>query len=172
MCVGLRLNGMAVSAAHVVSLLLCLLAVACAAPDAAGPPPQPAPAATASGPGNAPLTVAVTVSPERPVAGEPVTFDVVAEDPDAEVGAVGCLSYHWFGDEQARPGRCVAGCVSPRGDEAAARPAPGHLEEQLTHTYDEPGRYTAVFHYSSNVLCVHNPYGSEGEAEVVVHVRP
>ena len=144
---------MAVSAAHVVFLLLCLLAVACAAPDAAGPP-QPAPAATASGPGNAPLTVAVTVSPDSPVAGEPVTFDVVAEDPDAEVGAVGCLSYHWFGDEPA------------------ARPTPGHLEEQLTHTYDKPGRYTAVFHYSSNVLCAHNPYGSEGEAEVVVHVRP
>ena len=122
---------------------------------------------------NQPLAVVVEASATEVRVGERITFSVTATDPDAVVKPPGtCRTFHWFGDEEARPAGCNVSCAhQDQYDEIP--PTPGELTETFTHVYGRPGTFDATFHYGSDRPCHEGfRYGSEGEATVTVTVLP
>jgi hypothetical protein len=126
--------------------------------------------AAAPGQDNAPLTMDVCVDPLPAAAGQPVTFTVTASDPDAPVVEGQCEAgiKAVFGDEDATSS-CTTSCAAPAATEH--RKEPGKLATRYTHTYAEPGTYTAVFTARSGRDCDDNPYASPGKVVVEVAVE-
>jgi len=124
---------------------------------------------------NQPLTVQVTYTPERPVAGQAVTFHVVASDPDARV-----ISHCAFFSDVKNP--CLAPAAMFTNDLFGAwsppPKKPDRREFDDAHTFESPGTYKVdVGAWSVNGLdgdgdTAHDPYGSAGNGSVVVTVAP
>jgi len=124
---------------------------------------------------NQPLTVQVTYTPERPVAGQAVTFHVVASDPDARV-----ISHCAFFSDVKNP--CLAPAAMFTNDLFGAwsppPKKPDRREFDDAHTFAGPGTYKVdVGAWSVNGLdgdgdTAHDPYGSAGNGSVVVTVAP
>jgi hypothetical protein len=123
--------------------------------------PAPAP--------NDPLTVTVTFTPEAPVAGDTVTFNVVAEDPDAAVHRE-CDVGVAFGDGQS-PRQCISdyACEDRHGPWSPPAEQPDRFETTFTHVYEQPGEYVANFEFTSEGGCF-APYESQGSQQVTVIV--
>jgi hypothetical protein len=98
------------------------------------------------------MTIQATWTPQTPRAGQPVTFNVTASDPDASPvreGACGTGSGVTFGDGGARqPTSCNAPCPGQSGSSSA-----GSANFTYTHTYAAPGFYTVSMTYSSGNRC-------------------
>ncbi|HEX9683995.1 MAG TPA: hypothetical protein VGA13_13005 [Acidimicrobiales bacterium] len=124
-------------------------------------------------PADQPLTVAVD-APGSVIAGSEVTFDVVADDPDAPISD--CRSWD-FGDGTTNtndtvndPPTCGDESEPPQparyGQWDPPEPGPaGRRTDTYTHTFDEPGTYTVMFRYRSDGF-----YGSEGAGEIQITV--
>jgi hypothetical protein len=113
---------------------------------------------------NQPLTVQVTFSPEHPHAGEPVTFHVIASDPDAKIIGHGLE----FSDAPRPMLAPAATCEFNRfGPWTPPPAAPDRETFEETHTYASPGTYSVTaYAWSANPLpgdTCHDPYGSGGE---------
>ncbi|MDQ1364390.1 MAG: eukaryotic-like serine/threonine-protein kinase [Acidimicrobiaceae bacterium] len=130
---------------------------------------------------NRTLTVHVSYSPQHPIAGQPVTFTVVLDDPDdahnlqidgAYFGGAGGTA-----GAAARPSAISSspGCQTPHGTWPPPKPGgAGHLERQLTNTYANPGTYQVHFTASSgqdvSPCFPPDPYASMGSATQTVTV--
>lgn len=172
------------------------VAAASTAPaDAALPPAQAAaavacrnssdpscgPLAWSPAPGaNQPLSIAVSVSPALPKAGELVTVTVVAADPDAVVTTNG--GSYFFADPHSQeaqigfPAMVDAG-VARYGQWTPPSPQPGGIELSFAHTFSQAGTFDFTFAALSgdegdpgNVE--RNPYASRGSTKVPITVLP
>ena len=126
------------------------------------PPPGP----------NEPLTVEVVFTPSQPQPGDEVVFRVTATDPDARIDRE-CNSSVSYGDGRD-PSQCVtsASCVARYGPWTPPDRVPDRYETTYTHRYEAVGDFTARFSFQSKSACYDDPYGSRGEAQVIVRVGP
>jgi hypothetical protein len=127
---------------------------------------------------NKALTVSFTWSPQHPLPGQQVTFNVILNDPDANNLQIDGA---YYGDSSglgagasAAPGNATGpNCQNPHGTWPAPKATPGHLELQMIHTYTGPGSYPVHFTASSgqnNGPCgLPDPYASTatGSAQTV-----
>jgi hypothetical protein len=114
------------------------------------------------------MTVAVTVSPAAPKAGETVTFRVTVDDPDgaALVGDQGIVDY---GDGTPVPGMSGhVDCGWSYGPWTPPDPVPLHKELTYQHAYAGAGTYTVTFTFNSYGNCAYGP--SEAIKTVTVGV--
>ena len=122
------------------------------------PPPGP----------NQPMTVAVSVSPAAPRAGETVSFRVTVDDPDGAdlVGGGGSVDY---GDGTPVPGFSGhVDCVGSYGPWTPPGPVPLHKEFTYQHAYAAPGTYTVTFTFGSFGNCAYGPSEAVQTATVSV----
>lgn len=136
-------------------------------------------------PANEPIAFVVTVSPERPVAGQPVTVSVHARDPEAGLLYVGPNPHGFctpqWGDSDS-PGGCSR--TADRRIEDPPRtgpwdpPAPVGASASGTfeHTYTAPGTYTVtVYALAVTSEDVRNSdydvYGEDASDTVTITVR-
>ena len=120
---------------------------------------------------NKPLTVAVTVSPPSPKAGDTVTFRVTVDDPDGDQLLSRDLGTVDYGD--GTPVTGVSGhrdCLQLYGPHTPPDPVLVHEEITFQHVYATPGTYTATFTYRSLGDCARGP--SEGIGSATVTVTP
>jgi hypothetical protein len=119
--------------------------------------PQPPP--------NQPLTVSVTVSPVPAVAGEVVSFHVVAEDPDGQITGQTVE----YGDGSGEGADSQPQCAAAHGPWSPPAGTPDRVERTYQHTYARPGSYTVVFRYRSFGPCPDPAiYGNAGHVTVPV----
>lgn len=120
---------------------------------------------------NQPMTVAVSVSPAAPKAGDTVTFRVTVDDPDGShllSRTDGTVDY---GDGTPTTG--VGGhvdCAGGSGPWTPPSPVPVHEELTYQHVYAAAGTYTVTFTYHSMGNCAYGP--SDGIRTTTVTVTP
>ncbi len=137
---------------------------------------------------NKALTIRVSYSPQHPLPGQTVTFNVVLDDPDDANHLQ--LDSAYYGDAASTAGAGASvgavtagplppGCQTPRGTWPPPPPGPaGHVELQRTYTYTSPGTYQVRFTASSglnvNPCALPDPYASfaQSTADVVVDAPP
>lgn len=122
-------------------------------------------------PVNHPMVVDVTFAPQRPRAGEPVTFTVRVRD-DGPASPGNCVNQQRYGEVDEAVSVCTASCVEePRfGPWDPPPPENTRFQEKFSHTYAEAGAYTATFAYNVGDDCTFSPYRSSGEASITVEV--
>jgi hypothetical protein len=118
------------------------------------------------------MTVDVSVLTAEPTAGRPVDIRIVVSD-DARIERE-CSSPN-FGDGGGFGCRVSIDCVAAPGAYGSWAPpqkSNDRYETTLTHTYDQPGSYTATFTYSSADTCAQpeTPYRSTGTGTVTITV--
>ena len=116
------------------------------------------------------MTVAVSVSPAAPKAGETVTFRVTVDDPDGAelVGGQGSVDY---GD--GTPVGSYGGhldCVGWSGPWTPPDPVPLHKELTYQHSYAAAGTYTVTFAFTSLGNCAYGPSEAVQKASLTVTV--
>ncbi len=102
--------------------------------------------------------------------GEPVTFQLVASDPDGQI-LRGSNRLERYGDGTGREWPVVLpGCVARYGPWDPPAPAADRFETTAAHAYATPGTYTATFGFNVDAEGCGDPYLSTGQVEVRVQV--
>jgi hypothetical protein len=118
---------------------------------------------------NQPLAVDVDVAPQRAKVGEPVTFTVVARDPDLRIDRE-CVVVK-YGDMTGEVASCeVFTCLKRHGPWTPPQREPDRVERIYTHTFTESGTYNVAFIFKSKVTTCFNPYESEGTGSMTIQV--
>ena len=124
-----------------------------------------------------PMTVAVTVEPAAPIAGQPMVFHITLTDPDG-VSYDG-TNFH-FGNSGIGGSTPEACAKFGPWDPPALDPSSATQTVNVTHTYFEAGTYTATFSFDAGPFdCVDSvtgrgdrPYASSATGTVTVQVGP
>ncbi len=165
------------------------------APTPAPTPPAPAPLSVDPRPADAPPTIPcrnsteprcgpfswdpppgdnqpVFVSVSPGVGGQTVTFTVLVTDPDHEVSATSNCTLIEYGDGPAvEPWGCrPVQCPDAHGPWETPVKRTGRHYFYFSHTYDNPGSYTARFTFRTDREGCLNPYGSQGSGQALVTV--
>ena len=126
------------------------------------------------GPDN-PMAVQVTIEPASPVAGQPMVFHITLTDPDGVSYDGTNFNFGNSGIGGSTPEACAK--FGP-WDPPALDPASATQTMDVTHTYFDPGTYTATFFFDAGPFdCVDSitgrgdrPYASSATGTVTVQV--
>ena len=123
------------------------------------PAPQP----------NEDLAVQIDVDPSSPRVGEKVTFTVTAQDDHAEPVAL----EGEYGDNGFNISPSCLAQKERYGPWTPPAKAPRTVTRTYEGTFDEPGKHTVSFTFSTDTCNGqgYNPYGSEGTGSAIVTVR-
>lgn len=124
-----------------------------------------------------PMTVAVTVDPAAPVAGQAMVFHITLTDPDGVAYDGTNFNFGNSGIGGSTPEACAK--FGP-WDPPAPDPASALKTLDVTHTYFEAGSYTATFFFDAGPFdCTDSvtgrgdrPYASSATGTVSVQVSP
>jgi hypothetical protein len=124
-----------------------------------------------------PMTVAVTVEPAAPIAGQPMVFHITLTDPDGVSYDGTTFNFGNSGIGGSTPETCAK--FGP-WDPPAIDPSSATQTVNVTHTYFEAGTYTATFLFDAGPFdCVDSvtgrgdrPYASSATGTVTVQVGP
>jgi hypothetical protein len=112
--------------------------------------------------GNAPISIAVTVTPNTlaPSVGQEVVFQVNVVDPDHAV--TGNCSRVAYGDGSAPDGQPCrpAPCLEAHGPWAPPAKEAGGRNFTFRHTYTSPGNFTAELTFQTDADRCPDPYGN------------
>ena len=109
---------------------------------------------------NDPLALTLTRKPNRAVVGEPVTFTIVASDPDAPVRSTQIIR---FGDGEEIGTTKVDRCADRYGPWTLPPETAGSTENVVRHVYAKAGTYTIEVVVESGEDCAPNlhPYANQ-----------
>jgi len=126
-----------------------------------------------------PMTASVSLTTTSPRAGQPVTFKLVADNPDTNISP--CVPTN-FGD--GSPEAVCSGFTYPCSNEPQATGAwpppqkqPGHFENTSQYTYQKPGTYTATFYFWTGFPGCQSPadkdpYRNKANATITFTIQP
>ena len=122
-----------------------------------------------------PMTVAVTVEPAAPIAGQPMVFHITLTDPDGVSYDGTNFNFGNSGIGGSTPEACAK--FGP-WDPPALDPSSATQTVNVTHTYFEAGTYTATFFFDAGPFdCIDSvtgrgdrPYASSATGTVTVEV--
>jgi hypothetical protein len=124
-----------------------------------------------------PMTVAVTVEPAAPIAGQPMVFHITLTDPDGVSYDGTTFNFGNSGIGGSTPETCAK---FGRWDPPALDPSSATQTVTVTHTYFEAGTYPATFFFDAGPFdCIDSvtgrgdrPYASSATGTVTVQVGP